>query len=112
MLLPFIVHAETWVCNQTYPETDEYTKNFLYRFKITDEIITWESDDSPKHDFSLINKDGDFLFGVTKSTINKAMIFTLSLNKKENIFVLKIHDATGIYTQSPTKWSGACEIVN
>lgn len=110
LLIPFSASAETWVCNQTYPEVNDYNKNYLFRFKVENNQVIWDPEDM-SHKFRKVYDQNEYIFAIKESNFKSGMMYTLSLNKKDEIFVLKNHDATGIYKNSAMKWSGSCEIV-
>ena len=106
-LIPNLVMAETWVCEQTYPNVKVPTYEFE---RSGDNFIMSNSAANTDAKFNIIYENKNYIITINKKYFKVGHMQAVTLSKKGNSWLMNNH-VPEFNTDSPnTKWSGSCMI--
>ena len=108
MLIPNLVAAETWVCEQKYPNVKVPT----YKFERSgSNFIMSNSAANTDTKFNIIYENKNSIITINKKYFKIGHMQAVTLSKKDNSWLMNNH-VPEFNTDSPnTKWSGNCEVI-
>ena len=107
-LIPNLVMAETWMCEQKYPNVEVP----IYKFERSgDNFIMSNSAAKKDTKFNIIHENKNYIITINKKYFKVGHMQAVTLSKKDNTWLMNNH-VPEFNTDSPnTKWSGNCTII-
>jgi len=107
-LIPNLVMAETWECEQKYPNVEAP----IYKFERSgDNFITSNSATKTETKFNIIHENKNYIITVNKKFFKIGFMPVVTLSKKDNSWIMNNHSPDFNGEWPNTKWSGTCLIV-